>query len=224
MPAWFSTVVILLGLASGLLAKPAADYSVKVVSDTAPPKELAESLRKLLSDTCIQFYDASETMVFEFWPSKEIAAKATPVQVKNGLTYREIPTATVLGACRLPRTFIDYRKQRIQPGVYTLRLAIQPMDGDHMGTAPYTDFALLCPAADDRKPDLMEAKELRELSAKSTESHPGVLMLFPGKGAGKDPKLVDKGMGHRVLLFQVPAVASEEKALLDIGLTLVGAS
>ena len=37
----------------------------------------------------------------------------------------------------------------VPPGVYTLRLGYQPQDGDHMGTAPHSEFCLACPAAED---------------------------------------------------------------------------
>jgi hypothetical protein len=125
---------------------------------------------------------------------------------------------------RVVKPAFDYRKQKLKPGVYTLRLAMQPQDGDHMGTAPYSEFCVVSPAADDTKPDLLEVKALNELSAKSTESHPAVLLLFPGTGAAAEPKLVNKGMGHWVLLFQLPAAAAGQKATLPVGLTLVGAS
>jgi hypothetical protein len=129
-----------------------------------------------------------------------------------------------MGVMRVPKTYFDYRKQKVKEGVYTLRLAIQPMDGDHMGTAPYNDFCLVSPAADDKKPDLMEVKPLQELSGKTTDGHPSVMVLFPGKEATATPKLVDKGEGHWVLLIQLEAKAGESKAKIDIGLTLVGTS
>ena len=35
---------------------------------------------------------------------------------------------------------------------------MQPMDGDHMGTAPYNEFCLLIPADKDKKPDLLDVE------------------------------------------------------------------
>ena len=209
-----------------LLAAPAwsASYSVKTVSDSAPPKEVEEPIRKLLANQCVRLLDAKGNTLYELWFRKEVPVKATEAQVKNGLTYQEVPLSTVLGVVRVPKQTTDYRKQKVKPGVYTLRLAMQPMDGDHMGTAPYGEFCLLSPAGDDKKPDLMEPKSLHELSGKTTEGHPSVLVLFPGKGAGAEPKLVDKGEGHWVLLLQIDAKAGENKAKLDVGITLVGVS
>ena len=90
---------------------------------------------------------------------------AAPEQVAGGLTYREIQPTTVVGAVRFPQAWSDYRKQKIPAGVYTLRLAVQPENGDHMGTAPYNDFLLLSPAAKDTSADAMEPKELHEKPA-----------------------------------------------------------
>jgi hypothetical protein len=130
----------------------------------------------------------------------------------------------VVGAVRLARTFSDYRKQKVEAGVYTLRLAIQPMDGDHMGTAPHNEFCLLCPAAEDKTPATMAPKAMQEMSAKATSAHPAVLLLFPGKGAAAEPKLVSKGMGHWVVLFELEVKAAGKAATLPVGLTLIGAS
>ncbi|MFO0879146.1 MAG: hypothetical protein U0840_17520 [Gemmataceae bacterium] len=213
---------LLLALACPLQAAPA--YSVKIVADSAPPKEIQEPIRKLLAEQCVQLIDARGNTLAELWFCKEVAVKATETQVKNGLTYREVPISTLVGAIRVPKTLFDYRKQKIKAGVYTLRLALQPMDGDHMGTAPYSEFCLVSPAEDDKKPDLLEAKSLHELSGKSTEGHPAALVLFPGKGAGAEAKLENKGMGHWVLLIQLNASTGTIKGKFDLGLTLVGAS
>jgi len=218
-PALAVGVVLLLTLP----ASAAPMYSLKVVADSAPPKEVQAPIRKLLNDQCVRLLDGKGNTMMELWFSKEVAVKATEAQIKNGLTYREVPISTILGVVRVPKVVFDYRKQKIPAGVYTLRLANQPMDGDHMGTAPYAEFCVLSPAADDKKPDLMDAKTLNELSSKTTESHPGVMLLFPGK-TGKEPKLENKGMGHWVLMVDVPAKAGDKKATLPVGLVLVGVS
>lgn len=203
----------------------AAEKGHKVKTDKTPaPKEVQEPIRKLLEERCVQLLDAKGDPIAEIWFRKDVPVKATEAQIKNGLTYSEVPESTVFGAIRFPRQFIDYRKQKIPAGVYTLRLANQPMDGDHMGTAPYSEFLLLTPAADDKTPAPMEAKKLQELSGKTTGGHPGVLLLFPGKGAAAAPKLEKKEENHWVLLLLLDAKAGDKKATLPIGLTLIGVS
>jgi hypothetical protein len=200
------------------------EYSIKTVEKTPAPKEVQEPIRKLLSERCIQLVNAKGDLLAELWLRKDLPATATDAQIKNGLTYREIPESTVFGAIRFPKQITDYRKQKIPAGVYTLRLANQPMDGDHMGTAPYTEFLLLSPVAEDKTPDKMEAKKLQEMSGKTTGGHPGVLLLFPGTGAAANPKLEKKEENHWVVLFLLDVKAGDKKTQLPVGLTLIGAS
>jgi hypothetical protein len=213
-----------------LLVAPAARaadaYALKVADNTRAPTEVAEPIRKVLAERCVQLLNAKGDLLAELWLRKEVPAKAsvTAAQVQNGLTYRDLPETTVVGAVRLARTFSDYRKQKIEAGVYTLRLAFQPMDGDHMGTAPYNEFCLLSPAAEDKTAATMVPKALQEMSAKATNAHPAVLLLFPGKGAAAQPKLVDKGMGHWVVLLQLEVKAADKTTAFPVGLTLIGAS
>src|SRR5262245_32149184 len=197
-----AAVAVWLALSPAVVA--AKDYSIKT-TDADPPKQLSDAVKKLLGKTCIQLQDGKENLIAEVWLVKEVPAKATAEQIKNGLSYREVPSSTVVGAIRVAKQMLDYKKQKIPVGVYTLRVGIQPEDGDHMGTAPYNEFCLLCPAADDKKPDLIEVKDLRELSAKTTDNHPAVLVLFPGdKDAGDKPKLLSKTGGHWVMFIKVP--------------------
>ena len=202
----------------------APTYTTKTVKDTAPPKELSAAVRKLLTTECVQLLDDSGTKFVEVWFCKQVAIEATKAQIENGLTFDEVPVSTILGAVRFEQAWYDYRKQKIAAGVYTLRIGRQPKDGDHQGTAPTTDFCVLCPAADDKKTDLMEAKALQEMSLTVGDKHPGVMLLFPGKGAGKVPKLVTRNKDHTVLLVELPARSGDNKATLQLGLTLMGGS
>ena len=197
-------------------------FSLKT-ANTPVPQELAEPIRALLAEQSLQVLDAKGTTLCEIWVRKEIPSKATAEQVKNGLTYRELDESLVLGAIRFDQTFTDFRKQKIKPGVYTLRLGFQPMDGDHMGTAPYQEFCLVSPAKSDEKPDLMEAKELRELSAKSTgTAHPSVMLLFPNEKPEDMPKLQDKGNDMFVAAFKRPVNVNGEKTSMGFALTVAG--
>src|SRR5262249_21214663 len=131
-------------LLTALPARAADAYSVKVV-EAKPPKDVPEEVSKTLGDRSIQLLDGKNEVLVELWFRKELPGKATDAQIKNGLTYREIPETTLFGVMQVHKQVTDYRKQKISPGVYTLRLAFQPMDGDHMGTAPYGEFCLTSP-------------------------------------------------------------------------------
>jgi hypothetical protein len=217
------SAVLLVLLVAGPASAAPAPFEVKVVDGAAAPKQLAEPIQKLLAERSIQLIDTKGEVTLEFWFRKNVPAKATEAQVNNGLTYRELTESTILGAVRVAKQVTDFRKQKIKPGVYTLRLGFQPVTGDHMGTAPYSEFCLLSPAVEDKSIDTMESKALQEMSAKTTDGHPGVMLLFPAKGAD-EPKLVDKGEGNWVLQFKQPITAAGKPATLGIALTVVGTS
>jgi hypothetical protein len=203
-----------------------AAYSVKE-GKTPLPEGIKEPIAKVMGERSFQFLDAKSNVLCEVWVRKEVPAKATTEQIKNGLTYRELQEGTVLGVVQFPKAITDYRKQNIKAGVYTLRLGFQPENGDHMGTAPFNEFCLLVPAAEDKKVDPLAGKELQELSTKASgTSHPAVLLLFPVplKDAGADAKVVDKGEGHWVLTMKLELKVGDEKPSLGFGLTLVGVS
>jgi hypothetical protein len=219
----FEAVLVLLVVAAVARAAD-APYAVKVAEGTAPPTEVQEPIRKLLDDHCLQLSTPKGELQIELWLRKEVPVKATETQIKNGLTYREVPLTTVIGAVRFSKDFTDYRKQKVKAGVYTLRLLTQPQDGDHMGTAPYSEFCLLSPADEDKTAATMTPKALQEMSAKATDSHPAVVLLFPGKGAAATPKVESKPSNHWVVLFLLDVKAGDHKAQLPMALTIVGAS
>src|SRR5713226_2956018 len=108
---------VLLLLAGGSLV-PAQDskYAIKI-ADTPPPKELSEPIRKLLGPP-VRFFEGSK-LVAELWFRKEVPADATPEQVKNGVTYRELKQSEIMGVLKVENGWTDYRKQKVKAGVYT---------------------------------------------------------------------------------------------------------
>ena len=203
----------------------AADGPAVKVADEPPPKELAEPVRALLSAKAMTVLDAKGAPICTVWPRKALESKATAEQAKAGLKYSHLDESTVIGAVRFPAVWGDYRKQKVKPGVYTLRLGLQPMDGDHMGTAPFNEFGLLAPADLDKSPDPLDAKELHALSAKASgRKHPGIMLLFPNRKPGDAPAIESKPDDHWVLSFAVPTTAAGQKAALGFSLVVVGHS
>jgi hypothetical protein len=90
---------------------------------------------------------------------------------------------TLVGAVRVLQELRDYRRQRIKPGVYTLRYALHPTDGNHMGISENRDFLMIVPAAAD--PDLapIAFDDLMQRSRKTTgASHPAAWSLQADDG------------------------------------------
>lgn len=202
-----------------------ADYAIKV-EKTAAPKDLAEATRDLLQEECIQFTDGGKLMS-EIWFRKDVPVKATEAQIKNGLTYQEAAQTTLLGVVKVHEATTDYKKHAIKPGLYTMRLAYQLMDGDHMGTAPYSEFVILVPVSFDKGEPTLKPEDLHKLGNRASGTgHPAVWLLFPvaGKDLNKPPMLAKKENNHWVLFVTVPASSDGKKAVLGIGLTLIGVS
>jgi hypothetical protein len=218
------TPILLLWLVTPGLAVE-AKYTIKTTKN-APPKELKEPIRKLLEEQSVELLDDKGAVLCEVWFRKELPATATAAQIKNGLTYRDnLKETTLLGAIQYHQQGTDYRKQKIKAGVYTIRLGFQPMDGDHMGTAPNPEFCLLVPADKDADPATMEPKQLHEASKEASgTSHPAVLLLFPNEAPKDDLKLTNKDGGTWVLQRKQPVMAGDQKAVLGLALTLIGVS
>src|SRR5262249_47951408 len=154
-------------LASLPLGSAQAQYTIKEAA-TDPPEELDKSIAGLLTKNAVQLLDSKGDLLCEVWFRQDVPSTANAQQLKNGLAYQDLQETIVMGAPRVAKPITDYRKQKLKAGVYTLRLAFQPMDGDHMGTAPNPEFCLLVRASDDKKPDpLKDAKQLHDLSIKA---------------------------------------------------------
>jgi hypothetical protein len=122
----------------------------------------------------------------------------------------------------LDDTFSDFRGQTIPVGLYTLRLATHPQDGNHMGIAPSPAFALLCPASDDTKNDPIDRDALMELSKKAAKTgHPCALFLEPFFEAPTEPlpRVRQNDLEHVVL--DVASKAKLEGDLAEFPLALV---
>jgi hypothetical protein len=208
--------VFTLGL---LIGAPAFTAKLEPVE---PPAGLAEPVRKLLDPQALVVRNG-DAVVMRVWFRKEIPAKATEEQVKNGLTYREIPEGTLVGAVEFPEKFTDYRKQELPAGVYTLRFAVQPDIGDHTDTAPHPEFCLVCPADQDNSAEGIEKEKLIELSSKVNDGrHPAVLLLWPNNGPDPGVKVLEKGNGVLVATVRRAVVAGDQKTALGFAVTVAG--
>lgn len=188
-----------------------------------PPEAVAEPVRKLLAAEALAVRGEKDAIIMRVWFRTAIPVKATADQVKNGLTYREIPEGTVVGVIEFPHQFTDFRRQHIPAGAYTLRFAVQPDIGDHTGTAPHPEFCLMSAADKDKSVDPVAKKDLIELSSEINDGkHPAVLLLFPNYGKDDGPKVVGKEDGVWVVNVRRPVAAGDAKATLGFGITVAG--
>jgi hypothetical protein len=209
-------------LPAAVAARPDDPFAAKL-EPLDPPAALAAPVREKLSKDALVVRRGADTVVMRVWFRDVIPVKATPEQLKNGVTYREIPEGELVGAIEFPAAFTDFRKQEIAAGAYTLRFAVQPDIGDHTGTAPHPDFCLLTPAAKDKSADPVEKKDLIERSSEINEGrHPAVLLLFPHFAKDDAVQVLGKGDGVWVATTRRPVAADGAKAALGFAVTVAG--
>lgn len=195
-----------------------------VVGDQSPPDTVNEPIRVLLDSQAIEWRDGEKKRM-TLWMRKELVAKASADQIKNGLTARELVETAIIGVVTLHESWTDYRKQEIASGTYTLRLAFQPDTGDHKETAPHTEFLLLTPVADDRSSDEIEVKTLVERSRKATGGdHPAVMLVVPVNGPVEKPSLKTIDKAGTTIALARSADVSGKSTTLNFGLTVSGSS
>ncbi len=151
------------------------EYTVEMFAAPAP-EELAPAVRESLSHHAVRVLGPKGPFC-DIWLRDPVPVKAGAA-MQLGIAYNQLRQGSLLGAIHFHREVTGYRKQRVQPGVYTLRYALHPVDGNHMGVAPQRDFLLLAPADDDRTTEALPFDELMNLSHKVTGTpHPSVWSL-----------------------------------------------
>lgn len=169
-------VALSVGLACSASSLRGQEYSVEVIHEAAPADELSADVAAALAPTGVRVLEDGKRVVWEIWPAKrwQVEADFEPTAAR---LYPLVP-GELIGVARLPRRGADFRDQTLGRGVYTLRYALQPIDGNHVGTSPTRDFFLLLPAGDDPSPAPLDTETMQEVSAKAAESsHPAMICL-----------------------------------------------
>jgi hypothetical protein len=129
----------------------------------------------------------------------------------------------LVGVIQYHRKGGDFRDQEIPTGMYTLRYALQPEDGNHVGTSDTRDFLLLLPAAEDTEPGVMAEDEMWQMSAGAVgTSHPAMLSLLAA-GKGESPAISHNEEFDRwSILFTGKAKQGDAVEPLNMELIVVG--
>ena len=162
----------------------AVDYRVEALNEGPPAGQVSAEVLAKLSPTGLRVIRGTKRTFCDIWLLKQW-------QLNSGFK----PTAEILypfqpgqlvGVVRYARRAADFRDQRIDRGVYTLRYAHQPVDGSHVGTSPTRDFLLLIRASDDKSLKAMGGDDLVANSAEAAGStHPCMLCLQGASDKGK---------------------------------------
>lgn len=223
VPIIFLGVWAILGqlLAPTALRAQAAKLAV---TEAQAPKEIAEPIRAVLDGKMTRI-TTEDKASFEFWFRKELPLAEKPAG--GTLALGTVKEGTVLGVVRVAGEHYDFRNEEIPPGIYVMRLGIQPEDGNHLGVAPTRTFAVLIPAKLDKKLEPIPHDALMKEAAKvNPVMHPSNLNLQPvEKADGEFPRLEERSGGeHKVVLLKFPASLgdSKEKTTLTMALVYYG--
>ena len=165
----------------------------------------SDSLLKSVEEKGTRILLDDGTILCEIW-----MRKALPVEAKkeiSGSTYSEVVESAVVAIISFPKIARDFRGQDIKPGAYTLRYALHPTDGNHMGISPYRDFLLLTPISGDQNPDArFKFDELTKMSARTTSSnHPAAFSMVVAAGKATSGLSVND---HEHLVFSTSVKTS----------------
>jgi hypothetical protein len=202
----FCLVLAVLGL-----SMPAVAQTIVTSTHADPaPAEIAEPLRALLADGGARAQSGES--ILTFWWVKSLAVFGAP-------EWEKVAEGSLVGAVQIGALFRDIRGRTIKPGVYTLRYAIQPQDGDHLGVSTFRDYLLLIPAALDQAPAPPGHVETVRLSTRTIgASHPGPWMLNPPTTTEPALSTGTNDMKLQYVVFEVQTTAGP----MRFGLVIVG--
>ncbi|HKS82563.1 MAG TPA: hypothetical protein VJR23_13755 [Candidatus Acidoferrales bacterium] len=211
------SIVSLLAFGAASLATSAQNYKAETTA-TPAPGEVAAPIRAQLAPNPIKVSGPSGALC-EIWLRSPMPATGTAGS-GGAILFGQINQGALVGVVRFDSKGADFREQTVQPGVYTMRYMLQPVDGNHQGVSQYRDFLLLVPASLDTTLDDMAPDALIKASKKASGTgHPSVWSLMPSDGA---PSTLP-GIAHQddadlwVVFFQDPLAKP-----LTMGLVVVG--
>jgi hypothetical protein len=191
----------ILGLANGAKVEPVGAFADQSAS---------ESVRGALESTGYKVSLDSGAEVCRIW-----LRKGLPSQTKadvQGANFSAFGASSLIGVISFPGKTTDYRGQAIKAGSYTLRYAVHPADGNHMGIAPDRDFLLMVPVTVDQDANAqIKFEDLVKMSAKSAgTNHPAGLNLITAEGQKAFPSAYQDDSNHTVFVAKLkPASGSE---------------
>jgi len=155
----------------------AASGQYQSASAGAPPAEAGPAMRESLQKDGIKITSGG-TPYAELW--FRTAKPAGGSGSEDNATLSGIAIGAFVGLIRFDGPGADRRGQQIKPGVYALRYALMPVNGDHQGAAPQRDFLVLTQAAEDQDPKATpKFDDLISMSRRASGTpHPAVLSFW----------------------------------------------
>ncbi len=214
-PSRLRVIAIVGCVLAGAVLRASAPQSITVTTAAVSiPPELAPPVTAALSTDVVTV--TTGTTKLEFWWAKSLPLREGATGAPS---WADVPDGSLVGALRLGANWSDIRGYTVRPGVYTLRFALQPQNGDHMGISPNREFLLPAPAADDLTLDPVGYDGAVALARKtSRRAHPAAISIDPPTSPGRPLSAATNDVGHHVVIVSVPTSAGS----LTFGLVVDG--
>jgi hypothetical protein len=195
---------------------------MKLETASSMPEGVPSSLAALFQQPGARVLTGEGKVWCELWVRKELPKAAQPAAPKA--KYGDLYTGLLVGLMNFPANASDYRGQQVKAGTYTLRYALIPQDGNHMGASPILDFLLLTPIQEDNQAADAEIafKDLIILSRKTTgTNHPAAILMSHPPESISQPALEQDDLEHWFYKTKVQLKPSGE---LLLGVVVFGKS
>jgi len=199
----FLTLILIssLGASSAAFAAPGKVESIGQFAD----QSASESVRKALEPKGYRVTGADGGVICDVWLRNGAPAGKgdTP-----GAVYA-LADSSLVGVIAFPKNTTDFRGQTVKAGSYTLRYAVHPADGNHLGISPIRDFLLLAPVAVDQNADAQfKFEDLSKMSAKASgTNHPAPLSLVSPDAGASAPAVTENERGNVILVAKLKTQA-----------------
>jgi hypothetical protein len=195
------------GWAQGAKVEP-----IGPLTETTVPQPIRQSL----NERGYRVTPENASPAIEIWYRKEVPAQPKTASAADAV-YERLAPWSLVGVLHFTKGSTDFRGQSIAAGFYTLRAALMPDDGNHLGVAPSRDFLLLVKPAADPGPDTTpKFLDLVALSRQASGTkHPAPMSLVPAEG-GVAPGVTQDEEGHAIFIAPIRLSSGE-----DIPLALI---
>ena len=175
-----------------LVALFLSSFSFAQKAEPVGAPDVPDAIKTSLLDKGVRVLDKDGTPLVSLWQAKSVQTSKKDVE---GAIYPSLDTASFVGVVRFEQDAKDFRGQPIPKGTYTLRYALLPNDGNHMGVSPNRDFLLLLSLITDGDPGAtFTEKQLFKASGKvAGGAHPTVLSLVNDEGKPGTVSVSDQG-------------------------------
>jgi hypothetical protein len=198
-----SLVALLAALTLATFDASARQSPTVTTAAVSPPAELAAPVAETLGPQVVTV--TAGTTKLEFWWVKALSLREGASKTPS---WADVPEGALVGALRLGADWHDIRGFAVRAGVYTLRFALQPQNGDHLGISPNREFLLPAPAAADTDLAPLGYEGAVDMAKKaSRRAHPASMSIDPPSSPAQSLTTTTNDLGHQIVVMSVPTTA-----------------